>query len=92
MPRNSSLSGSHQALKASFLKVILLGDGLVGKTSLMTRFVSNKYSETLLRTIGVEFLNKDLIVNGQQYTLQIWDTAGKSLMMLVNRMVIVFVN
>ena len=63
-------------LKASFLKVILLGDGLVGKTSLMNRFVTNKYSETLLRTIGVEFLNKDLQVNNQQYTLQIWDTAG----------------
>ena len=76
--RRTTTMQSHTGggIRASFLKVILLGDGMVGKTSLMNRFVTNKYSETLLRTIGVEFLNKDLIVNGQTYTLQIWDTAG----------------
>ena len=63
--------------KPAFLKVVLLGDGGVGKSSLIQRFVSNKYDPSLFHTIGVEFLNKDLEVDGERYTLQIWDTAGQ---------------
>jgi len=63
--------------KPAFLKVVLLGDGGVGKSSLIQRFVSNKYDPSLFHTIGVEFLNRDLEVDGCRYTLQIWDTAGQ---------------
>ena len=63
--------------KPAFLKVVLLGDGGVGKSSLIQRFVSNKFDPSLFHTIGVEFLNKDIAVDGGHYTLQIWDTAGQ---------------
>jgi len=63
--------------KPAFLKVVLLGDGGVGKSSLIQRFVSNKFDPSLFHTIGVEFLNKDIEVDGDRYTLQIWDTAGQ---------------
>lgn len=63
--------------KSSLLKVILLGDGGVGKSSLMNRYVTNKFDAQLFHTIGVEFLNKDLEVDGQFVTMQIWDTAGQ---------------
>ena len=63
--------------KPVFLKVVLLGDGGVGKSSLIQRFMSNKFDPSLFHTIGVEFLNKDLVVDGDRYTLQIWDTAGQ---------------
>lgn len=43
----------------------------------MNRFVSNMYDEGTFHTIGVEFLNKDIDVDGHRYTLQIWDTAGQ---------------
>lgn len=59
------------------MKVVLLGDGGVGKSSLIQRFVSNKFDPSLFHTIGVEFLNKDLEVDGDRFTLQIWDTAGQ---------------
>lgn len=63
--------------KTTLLKVVMLGDGGVGKSCLMNRFVSNHYDEQSFHTIGVEFLNKDIKINGESYTLQIWDTAGQ---------------
>ncbi|XP_065358201.1 ras-related protein Rab-9A [Calliphora vicina] len=63
--------------KSTLLKVVILGDGGVGKSCLMNRFVSNRYDENNFHTIGVEFMNKDIEVDGEKYTLQIWDTAGQ---------------
>ncbi|KAH8297932.1 hypothetical protein KR018_001009 [Drosophila ironensis] len=63
--------------RSKLLKVVILGDGGVGKSALLTRFVSNRYEENNFHTIGVEFMNKDIVVDGERYTLQIWDTAGQ---------------
>ncbi|XP_049626855.1 ras-related protein Rab-9A-like [Suncus etruscus] len=63
--------------KSSLFKVILLGDGGVGKSSLMNRYVTNKFDTQLFHTIGVEFLNKGLEVDGHFITLEIWDSAGQ---------------
>jgi len=53
------------------IKVVILGDSNVGKSCLMNRFVSNSFSENTLHTLGVEFLQKELDVNGIVYTLQV---------------------
>lgn len=53
------------------LKVVILGDSNVGKSCLMNRFVSNTFNDHTLHTLGVEFLQKELDVNGIVYTLQV---------------------
>lgn len=75
-PRASNLS-NRNSQRSTLLKVVILGDGGVGKSCLMNRFVSNHFDEHSFHTIGVEFLNKDIEINGEAYTLQIWDTAGQ---------------
>ncbi|CAK8683526.1 ras-related protein Rab-9A-like [Clavelina lepadiformis] len=59
------------------LKVVLIGDGGVGKSSIMNRFITGEFDAQSYHTIGVEFLTKNMTVDGEQYTLQIWDTAGQ---------------
>eukprot|EP01112_Ceratiomyxa_fruticulosa_P005945 TRINITY_DN1674_c0_g2_i3.p1 TRINITY_DN1674_c0_g2~~TRINITY_DN1674_c0_g2_i3.p1 ORF type:complete len:206 (-),score=35.47 TRINITY_DN1674_c0_g2_i3:1178-1795(-) len=63
--------------KRPLLKVILLGDPGVGKTSLLDRFVNRKFSATYKATIGADFVTKEVEVDGKFITLQIWDTAGQ---------------
>lgn len=62
--------------KTKLLKVVILGDGGVGKSALLTRFVSNRYDENNFHTIGVEFMNKDIVVDGEKYTLQVGEMSG----------------
>lgn len=57
--------------KNTLLKVVILGDGGVGKSCLMNRFVKNHFDEHSFHTIGVEFMNKEIQVDGENYTLQV---------------------
>jgi len=63
--------------RRTLLKVILLGDSGVGKTSLMDRFVNKKFSAQYKATIGADFLTKEVEIDERLVTLQIWDTAGQ---------------
>jgi small GTP-binding protein len=58
---------------------MVLGDPSVGKTSLIRRFVENRFSEEYLTTIGVEFLKKELLIDEKtKVTLVLWDVAGQA--------------
>ncbi|KAH3743943.1 Rab GTPase [Pelomyxa schiedti] len=59
------------------LKIVILGDGGVGKTSLTQRYVLNQFSEKYKATIGADFFSRDLDIGTTPLTLQIWDTAGQ---------------
>lgn len=75
--KDSKAGMGRTSQRSTLLKVVLLGDGGVGKSCLMARFVNNQFDPDSFHTIGVEFLNRDIVVNGEVYTLQIWDTAGQ---------------
>lgn len=59
------------------VKVVLLGDTGVGKSSLVLRFVTNSYKPYSESTIGASFMSKVIMSNGKQIKFQIWDTAGQ---------------
>jgi len=59
------------------LKIIVLGESGVGKTSLLLRYIENSFSLQTKSTIGSDFLSKEIEVDGQAVMLQIWDTAGQ---------------
>mmetsp|Transcript_4536 Transcript_4536/g.6332 ORF Transcript_4536/g.6332 Transcript_4536/m.6332 type:complete len:218 (-) Transcript_4536:51-704(-) len=58
-------------------KIVLLGEGRVGKTSCTLRYCKNEFNEAHNQTIQAACLQKNLNVDGQSVTLDIWDTAGQ---------------
>ena len=63
-------------------KIVLLGDGAVGKTSLIRRFVINKFDDKYLCTLGTKVTEKNLLVKVDAgvtlgLKLMIWDFMGQ---------------
>eukprot|EP00762_Andalucia_godoyi_P002853 ANDGO_04483.mRNA.1 Ras-like protein rasC len=61
---------------AKSLKIVIVGQGGVGKSSLTIRFTENKFQEDYNPTIEDTY-RKTLVVDGEEYTLNILDTAGQ---------------
>ena len=59
------------------LKIMVLGESMVGKTSLITRYTNDKFGGRYLCTVGIDFQKKKIEKNGKKVLLQIWDTAGQ---------------
>jgi small GTP-binding protein len=59
------------------LKVLIVGNGSVGKTSLVRRYCEGKFSESRVTTIGVDFQVKLVDLPAGQVKLSIWDLAGQ---------------
>ncbi len=58
-------------------KVCLLGDGEVGKTSLVRRFVLDMFSDEYIKTFGTKVSKKVLEIDQKELTLMIWDILGQ---------------
>ncbi|KAG5841978.1 ras-related protein Rab-18-B-like [Anguilla rostrata] len=59
------------------LKLLIIGESGVGKSSLLLRFTEDKFDPELAATIGVDFKVKTVAVDGNRAKLAIWDTAGQ---------------
>ncbi|KNC49265.1 Rab21 [Thecamonas trahens ATCC 50062] len=64
------------AAESSF-KVVLLGEGCVGKTSLINRYTRNAFVPDHKTTLQASFQEKRLNIGGKRVKLAIWDTAGQ---------------
>jgi len=59
-------------------KILLLGDGAVGKTSLLRRFIDNTFDPDYQSSIGVQFMTREVRFEDKSVKLVIWDIAGQS--------------
>ncbi|KAI9216042.1 ras family-domain-containing protein [Blastocladiella britannica] len=59
------------------VKLVLLGQAAVGKSSLVLRFVRNEFQENREPTIGAAFLTQKCKVDEKVIKFEIWDTAGQ---------------
>ncbi len=58
-------------------KLCIFGDGGVGKTTLIRRFVTRIFEKDIKMTIGADFSVKNVEIEGKKVTLRIWDFAGE---------------
>jgi len=59
------------------IKVLIVGNGAVGKSSMIQRYCRGTFTKSYKKTIGVDFLEKQLRVQSEEVRLMLWDTAGQ---------------
>lgn len=63
--------------KRSVLKLTLLGEGAVGKSSFKQRFLTGEFTSQYIGTIGVDFATHQMELDGSPVKISIWDLAGQ---------------
>ncbi|KAH6836115.1 RAB GTPase-like protein A5B [Perilla frutescens var. hirtella] len=58
-------------------KIVVIGDSVVGKSNLLSRFARDGFDHNCKATIGVEFQTQVVEVDGKEVKAQVWDTAGQ---------------
>lgn len=59
------------------IKVVVVGNGAVGKSSMIQRYCKGIFTKDYKKTIGVDFLERQIQVNEEDVRLMLWDTAGQ---------------
>ncbi|XP_005467394.1 ras-related protein Rab-28 isoform X4 [Oreochromis niloticus] len=74
------MSDSEEESQDKQLKIVVVGDGASGKTSLATRFAQEAFGKQYKQTIGLDFFLKRISLPGNlNVTLQVWDIGGQTL-------------
>ena len=61
----------------SSVKILILGESAVGKTSILVRYVDDKFEEAGISTLAVDYKYKIIKFESLKIKLQIWDTSGE---------------
>jgi len=59
-------------------KIAVIGDGAVGKTSLISQFTKSSFREDYIKTIGAQFSGYDKMIDDDSVNLLFWDIAGQN--------------
>ena len=59
------------------LKLVILGEGRVGKTSILSKYFNKKFNQGEKSTINPSFYEKNVKYQGKEIQLKFWDTAGQ---------------
>jgi Ras-related protein Rab-8A len=68
---------SEPVVEGGDVRLLLLGDSAVGKSSLLLRFCEDPFESNFVITIGVDYKVRTLQLDGKLLRLQVWDTAGQ---------------
>ena len=67
------------------VRLMLIGNSTVGKTSIIKRFCKNKFTNSFISSIGIDFETKYVKIDNKTINLQIWDTAGQERYKVISR-------
>ncbi|CAG5993136.1 unnamed protein product [Menidia menidia] len=73
----SASSSLETSIQTRIFKIIVIGDSNVGKTCLTFRFTGGSFPDKTEATIGVDFREKAVEIEGETIKVQVWDTAGQ---------------
>ena len=59
------------------VKIIVIGDAAVGKSKFISRFLEDEYNSFRSSTKALDLYRKEMEVDGEKVTVDIWDTAGQ---------------
>ncbi|RKF77926.1 Septum-promoting GTP-binding protein 1 [Golovinomyces cichoracearum] len=80
---NGNLQGNYQDQtqvrnkNSVVIKVGMVGDAQIGKTSLMVKYVEGSWDEDYIQTLGVNFMEKTISIRNTEITFSIWDLGGQ---------------
>ena len=66
-----------QSLDEMPIKIMVLGNTAVGKTSFILKYTENTFQEVHLSTMGIDYKEKHIIIDGKKYRLSVYDTTGQ---------------
>ena len=72
-PEQSNGNGRNHVV----IKVGMVGDAQIGKTSLMVKYVEGSWDEDYIQTLGVNFMEKTISIRNTEITFSIWDLGGQ---------------
>ncbi|KGB78520.2 septum-promoting GTP-binding protein 1 [Cryptococcus deuterogattii R265] len=73
----SGRNGEGNDRNSIVLKVGMVGDSQIGKTSLMVKYVEGSFDEDYIQTLGVNFMEKAISIRNTEITFSIWDLGGQ---------------
>lgn len=75
--RGSSSAEQQNGRNHVVIKVGMVGDAQIGKTSLMVKYVEGSWDEDYIQTLGVNFMEKTISIRNTEITFSIWDLGGQ---------------
>jgi len=75
--RGSAGADQNRNKNSVVIKVGMVGDAQIGKTSLMVKYVEGSWDEDYIQTLGVNFMEKTISIRNTEITFSIWDLGGQ---------------
>mmetsp|Transcript_8697 Transcript_8697/g.11317 ORF Transcript_8697/g.11317 Transcript_8697/m.11317 type:complete len:136 (+) Transcript_8697:171-578(+) len=73
----SKTIGTSLKKKSIVVKIGMVGDAQIGKTTLMVKYVEGKFDSDYIETLGVNFMEKSISLKNADVTFSIWDLGGE---------------